>query len=192
MTWLSCKASFSWDPSPILLMQVFKVLEKRPLISPVTALWGTSTTKVPFYQMVMLTGGWPDWRRLYIWNGPTNLGIRLPAGSCRKKACFWITKQKPGWSTCAVLWTVMACAIMSTKPSILKQNNQFWGCQGREQREQWKFIFHSPPHCMTMWTLRLKVAFWCSGCCAGHLFSGWQPKPVCFTVWRISLWCFST
>ena len=67
---------------------------------PVAALWGTSISKVPFHQMVILTGGWPDWRRLYIWNGPTNLGTRLPVDSCRKSRFSKLQNKKPVWSTC--------------------------------------------------------------------------------------------
>lgn len=71
----------------------FQPFGKKPLILAVAALWGTSITKVPFNQMVMLTGGWPDWRWLYIWNGPTNLDIRLPVAAVEKKKIIFSEVQ---------------------------------------------------------------------------------------------------
>lgn len=103
----------------------FQPFGKKPLNLAVAALWGTSITKVPFNQMVMLTGGWPDWRWLYIWNGPTNLDIRLPVAAVEKKKPFFL---KCKTKTCmnhvsppAVLWCLMAFAVMRIKLVILKQ-----------------------------------------------------------------------
>lgn len=135
MTWLI------WKGLSLLGLQShcenagFQPFGKKPLILAVAALWGTSITKVPFNQMVMLTGGWPDWRWLYIWNGPTNLDIRLPVAAVEKKKnpFFWSAKQKPAWTTCpppAVLWCLMAFAVMRIKLPIVKQRKQFKGING--------------------------------------------------------------
>lgn len=52
-----------------------------------------------------------------------------------------------------------------------------------ETSREKKFLLHSPSLLIKMRTVWLKVASWCSGRYTRHLLSGWQPKPLCFTVW---------